>query len=144
MPLDRRTAQERDRDFIWRIYSNAYRIVVTHQLGEWDDALQKSAFSEKWGRGGFEIVSLNATPVGAVWVTSEKTFIQLRDLFLAPEYQGQGIGSCIVRQELDRARAVGKSLKLRVLKQSGAIRFYERLGFERCGETQTQYWMTSN
>lgn len=56
----------------------------------------------------------------------------------------RGVGSHVVRQELEKARELGVPLRLRVLKQSQAIALYERLGFTRCGETLTQYWMEAN
>ncbi|MCP1314600.1 MULTISPECIES: GNAT family N-acetyltransferase [unclassified Halomonas] len=115
--------------------------MVERQFGVWDDKLQKPAFDEKWRQGDFEILALNGTYVGAVWITKEEGFIQLRDIFLVPEYQGQGIGTQVVREELKKARAANMPLRLRVLKQSHAIALYERLGFTRCGETPTQYWM---
>ncbi|MFG6667534.1 GNAT family N-acetyltransferase [Halomonas sp. HNIBRBA4712] len=67
----------------------------------------------------------------------------LRENFRSGTYQGQGIGPHVVREELEKARAVGMPLRLHVLKQSRAIALYERLGFTRCGETPTQYWMAA-
>lgn len=141
MQIARLIAEESDRDFIWSAYSSAYQKVVERQFGVWEGRLQKSAFDEKWHQGGFEIIALNGNCVGAVWVTNEGDFFQLRDIFLAPEYQGQGIGTQVVREELEKARAANMPVRLRVLKQSRAIALYERLGFTRCGETSTQYWM---
>ncbi|WP_185859197.1 GNAT family N-acetyltransferase [Vreelandella populi] len=141
MQIARLIAVESDLDFVWSAYSNAYQEVVECQFGAWEGKLQRSAFDEKWHQGGFEVLQLNGTSVGAVWVTNEGAFLQLREIFLAPENQGRGIGSQVVRQELEKAQAVGMSLRLRVLKQSRAIALYERLGFTRCGETQDQYWM---
>lgn len=141
MPIARLIAAESDRDFIWSAYESAYQKVVERQFGAWEVKLQKSAFDEKWRQGGFEVLKLNGRCLGAVWVTNEESFLQLRDLFLLPEYQGRGVGSHVVRQELEKARALGVPLRLRVLKQSQAIALYERLGFTRCSETPTQYWM---
>ncbi|RUR30683.1 GNAT family N-acetyltransferase [Vreelandella nanhaiensis] len=141
MHIARMIAVEGDYDFIWGAYSSAYQKVVERQFGAWESKLQKSAFDEKWRQGGFEVLQLNGTCVGAVWVTNEGKFLQLREIFLAPQYQRRGIGAQIVRQELEAARAAGMSLRLRVLKQSHAIALYERLGFARCGETSTHYWM---
>jgi ribosomal protein S18 acetylase RimI-like enzyme len=65
----------------------------------------------------------------------------LREVFLVPAEQGQGIGSKLVLQEIAGARRLGKPLRLRVLRQNRARALYERLGFSVCGETETQYWM---
>ena len=77
----------------------------------------------------------------ARWTTSEAGYVRLRDLFLTPEYQGRGIGSRLVNEELAKARRLGKPLRLRVLKDNRARALYRRLGFTDCGETKTQYWM---
>ncbi|WNL41050.1 GNAT family N-acetyltransferase [Halomonas sp. PAMB 3264] len=144
MQTARSIAKESDRDFIWSAYSSAYQEVVERQFGVWGIRLQKSAFGEKWRQDGFEIMASNGIYSGGLWITSEEGFIQLRDIFLAPEYQGQGIGTQVVREELKKARAANMPLRLRVLKQSYAIALYERLGFTRCGETPTQYWMEAS
>ncbi|SJN14963.1 Acetyltransferase, GNAT family [Halomonas citrativorans] len=144
MHIARLKAAQSDRDFIWSAYESAYQNVVEHQFGAWEIKLQKSAFDEKWRQGGFEVLELNGRCVGAVWATNEGGFLQLRDLFLLAKYQGRGVGSHVVLQELEKARALGVPLRLRVLKQSQAIALYERLGFTICGETLTQYWMEVN
>ncbi|MGO2246374.1 MULTISPECIES: GNAT family N-acetyltransferase [Halomonas] len=144
MHIARLKAAQSDRDFIWRAYESAYQNVVERQFGTWEAELQMPAFDEKWRQGGFEVLELNGRCVGAVWVTNEVEFLQLRDLFLLAEYQGRGVGAHIVRQELEKARVLGVPLRLRVLKQSQAIALYERLGFTICGETSTQYWMEAN
>jgi len=141
MKLARRPAVESDRDFVWSAYSRAYREVVTRQFGAWHDGHQKPGFDEKWDRSGFEILEVDGTPAGAVWTTDERTFLQLREIFLVPTWQGKGIGTRVVRQELGKARSAGKPLRLRVLKESRALALYARLGFGICGETETQYWM---
>ncbi|MBZ5488959.1 GNAT family N-acetyltransferase [Halomonas aquamarina] len=97
MQIARLIAVESDHDFIWSAFSNAYQEVVECQFDAWEGKLQKSVFDEKWHQGGFEVLQLNGTSVGAVWVTSEGGFLQLREIFLAPEYQRRGIGSQVVR-----------------------------------------------
>lgn len=137
----RRSAAESDRGFVWDAYSRAYRDIATRQFGAWQDEQQKPGFDRKWDQGGFEILEVDGTPVGAVWTTDERTFLQLREIFLVPDRQGKGIGSRVIREEREKARRAGKPLRLRVLKESRARALYARLGFEICGETETQYWM---
>ncbi|MBE0465196.1 MAG: GNAT family N-acetyltransferase [Halomonadaceae bacterium] len=137
----RRKARKDDGAVVWHIYRSAYREVVERQFGVWEDKLQKSAFDEKWCQGGFEVLTLNGETIGAVWITWEENLIQLREVFLAPDHQGQRVGFQVLSEILAKARYEGLMLRLRVLKQSRAVRFYERLGFKHCGETVTQYWM---
>jgi len=141
MDVARRPAGPSDRDFAWTAYSRAYRDLVIRQFGEWKEGPQETAFDEKWDEGGFEIVEADGDPVGAIWTTDEGEFLQLREVFLLPDRQGNGIGSRLVREELATARRCGKPLRLRVTKGNRARELYERLGFRVCGETETQHWM---
>lgn len=55
---------------------------------------------------------------------------------VAPEATGNGVGTALVRAFETALREVSDSYGLNVLKSNAtAIRFYERLGFERVGET---------
>lgn len=56
----------------------------------------------------------------------------LTDLWVGPQWHGQGIASSLMRHAKDRAEAMGvKSLKLEVLDGNNrAIAFYRKMGFE--------------
>jgi len=53
----------------------------------------------------------------------------LEHFYLAPQYQGRGLGSAVLGAVLDRADAQGVSVRLDVLQGSAARRLYERHGF---------------
>ena len=141
MELTRRPAAELDRAFVWEANAQAYEAVVVRQFGGWDEALQKAKFNEKWEHADFEVIEVHGERIGAIWTTDEGEYLQLREVFLLPSHQGQGIGARLVQQELEEARCHGKPLRLRVLRESRARSLYERLGFAACGGTDTQYWM---
>jgi len=54
----------------------------------------------------------------------------LDHLYIAPQAQGQGIGSWVMAQVLDEADRRGLALRVTALKMSDANRFYQRHGFE--------------
>lgn len=56
---------------------------------------------------------------------------ELTDLWVAPQWHGQGIASSLLRHAKDRAEAMGlQSLKLEVLDGNDrAISFYQKMGF---------------
>ena len=137
----RRPAEESDRPFVWRACVRAYTDVVVRQFGTWDEDAIAENFAEKWSLGAFEVVELAGERVGAILVTEETDHVWLREVFLLPGHQGNGVGSALVRQELARAREVRKPLRLRVLRENRARRLYERLGLRVCGETDTHFWM---
>lgn len=84
-------------------------------------------------------------PVGALSVEETGDALFLADVEIAPEWQGRGIGSAIVRSLQERARAKGRPLELQVLHVNDRGRaLYERLGFRevRRDETRAQMrWM---
>ncbi len=51
------------------------------------------------------------------------------DIALLPEHRGRGIGTRLVQDVLDEARASGRSVSLHVEETNPAKRLYERMGF---------------
>ena len=63
--------------------------------------------------------------------------MNLRQIFLLPEYQGRGVGERCVEFVLAEARALGLPVRLAVLKVNPrAQAFYRRLGFVSTEETE--------
>ena len=141
MEFTRRPASSQDRPFVEAANRRAYEELVVRQFGAWDDDTQARNFDEKWQRAGFEIVEVAGTPVGAIWTTDQGDHLRLREVFLLPEWQGRGLGSHLVRQELGKARRRCKPLRLSLLRMNRARSLYERLGFSVCGEEETKLWM---
>jgi len=83
----------------------------------------------------------DGVPVGAICTTDDSNHLLLREVFLLPSYQAQGIGSKIVQQGLATARRAKKPLRLRVLRENQARELYERLGLVVYEETETHFWM---
>lgn len=119
----------------------AYEALVVRVFGAWDDEPIAADFAAKWGAGGFEIVEERGVPVGAVWVTDEGPYVRLREIFLLPEAQGRGIGTALIRAEIDAARRRGRPLRLRVLRANRARELYRRLGFVEREAEGEKVWM---
>ncbi|GJM43164.1 MAG: hypothetical protein DHS20C21_00060 [Gemmatimonadota bacterium] len=141
MKLTRRPAEDADKAFVQDANRAAYEDVVVRQFGQWDEAFHEYHFNKKWEDATFEIVESRSGPVGALWTTDEGDHLWLREVFLLPVFQGQGIGTALIRQELAKARRFKKPLRLRVLRENRALSLYERLGFSVCGETETHFLM---
>ena len=84
------------------------------------------------------IVIQQDLPVGRILVAEGEREFTLIDIALLSGYRNSGIGSHLIRQLLDRARAAGKPVRLQVLKSNPARHLYERLGFEMV-EEQSMY-----
>ena len=81
--------------------------------------------------------------IGVVSVVRRATDIFLSNIELLPAYQGQGIGTHLIRALITEARQKGIPITLQVLKVNPARKLYERLGFSINGETPTHYLMST-
>jgi ribosomal protein S18 acetylase RimI-like enzyme len=77
-----------------------------------------------------DIIVLNDTPIGRIYVDRREDEIRLLDIALLPAYRSQGIGTALMRDLMDEGAQTGKPVTLNVEQPNlGARRFYERLRF---------------
>lgn len=137
--ITRRAATDADKDFLRDIHHRAYRDVVTRQFGAWDEALQDEFFEKNWSGVAYEILLFDHRACGYVAVENFTDHIFVRELVIAPEFQGKGIGSAVLRAEMEKAAA--KCVRLQTLLHNRAAKLYERLGFREYGRTETHVKM---
>jgi ribosomal protein S18 acetylase RimI-like enzyme len=136
-----RPATARDRAFLLDLNRAAFRPSVELVWG-WDEDEQVAYFDQRFDPARRQIVHVAGEDVGEVAVEERETEIHLARIALVPAWQGQGVGTAIVRSVLDRAAASGKAVVLEVLHENPrAAALYERLGFERTGETVSHVLM---
>ncbi|HEY6729213.1 MAG TPA: GNAT family N-acetyltransferase [Polyangiaceae bacterium] len=135
-----REAEDSDRSFLRKLHHAAYRDVVTRQFGKWVESDQDAWFEQKQD-SPIKIIELDGVPVGAIAVHDADDHVFLAELQIAPEFQNRGIGSTMLRAELERATELARPLRLRVLFQNHARALYERHGFTVTGHTETHYLM---
>jgi GNAT superfamily N-acetyltransferase len=80
------------------------------------------------------IVEAAGAPIGRLYLDDRDGDLHLIDISLVPERRGGGIGTAIMADLLDWARAGGKTMTLYVEPPNPARRLYERLGFTAEGE----------
>ena len=89
---------------------------------------------------GYVVLS-GGVPAGRVLVDRSGHEDRLLDLAIAPEFQHRGLGGAVLRH-LAAGVAAGRGLGLAVDRaNTGALRLYERTGFVRCGETETDLFL---
>ncbi len=133
MNLRLRAAAPEDHAFLCALNRLAHQELVTRQRGAWDDDAERRRFEAKLRRGAFRIAELAGRPGAAVWSSVQDDHVFLHELLVLPEFQSRGIGSWILRQELARAAALGKPVRLHTLLLNRARELYTRHGFVETG-----------
>lgn len=76
-----------------------------------------------------EIVEVDGEAVGRVISDLEGDRLHLVDIALAPDRRGMGLGTILLTQLMDEARAAGLPMTLQVARDNPAMALYARLGF---------------
>jgi GNAT superfamily N-acetyltransferase len=100
----RRVATVADRMFARRMHHFAYRDLVERQFGAWVEEQQDGFFEASWAAQPNEIILFEGEPCGYVCVEDRPGDVHLRELVVAPDYQGRGIGSIVLDAVIDHAR----------------------------------------
>ncbi len=77
----------------------------------------------------FDVIQLNGTSIGRLYVSRWPEEIRIVDIALMPGWRRRGIGGELLRALQDEARDAGKPLTIHVERNNPALHLYERLGF---------------
>jgi ribosomal protein S18 acetylase RimI-like enzyme len=134
-------ADDSDKPYFQDLNEQCYRDVVTRQFGSWDPKTQRLNFNTKWPAQQFSKIIMDGNVVGGIWLDEHDEFRQIREIQIHPTYQGQGIGTRVVQDVIDKSQQMDKKLMLKVLHENHALALYERLGFVVTDDTGVQYVM---
>ncbi|MBO1909072.1 GNAT family N-acetyltransferase [Microvirga sp. 3-52] len=127
MTITHRPACSDDYAFALKLYVEAIRPLACAWI-KWIDADQTAEFVSLWRPNDTRILTLNSQDIGWVefrWIGDE---LFLKQLYITPKHQRQGIGSQVIRLLNEQARTA-KSMALFVMKNNPAFQFYRRHGF---------------
>ncbi len=136
-----REITEQDYDFIYRMKKDAYIKYVEMNFGEWKDEVQRGFFKvfiEKFKEGA-RVITFHGEDIGFYNACENDYMYEIGNICIVPEYQNRGIGTAILQNVL--AEHADKDIQLQYFKQNPVGSLYERLGFERIGETPYHYQM---
>ena len=137
-----RPASEEDREFIFATYKSTMKGYVDWAWG-WDEDRQQAGFWNHLPPSGFRVIVVSKSRVGAIHLSPDESgqSDHLGMMIIAPQWQRKGIGSAMLAKIIENARASGKALSLRVIKNNPAKRLYDRLGFAVTGEDEETWTM---
>lgn len=96
---------------------------------------QHAYYQAHYSDGELLIIELDGQAIGRLYMFWGPTTLNLIDITLLPEFQGQGIGSALIEAQLRRADEQGLHVELFVESYNPAQRLYGRLGFYVCGDS---------
>lgn len=138
-----RPITDTDREFLCSVYASTRQEEL--RLTDWDEA-QKTAFLEmqfsaqhehyqqNYKNTDFLIILFDNEAIGRFYISRWQDEIRIVDLSLLPEFRNLGHGSKILKDVLEEAAEVGKTVSIHVERFNPARNLYFRLGFEKKGE----------
>jgi GNAT superfamily N-acetyltransferase len=122
-------AEEEDRTFFRHAHHLAYRPVIEEMFG-WNETKQDGYADKDFDERKPHIIHKEGRQVGVVGWQIKPDHIWFGPIFILPEYQGQGIGTHVVKEFIKKAKVEKLPLRLQtLLLNEKAKAFYERLGF---------------
>jgi ribosomal protein S18 acetylase RimI-like enzyme len=93
-------------------------------------AAQYTYYHQVYKDTDFLLILRADVPIGRIYVHRMPGKICVVDIALLPQYTGQGIGTALLTELVDEARATSCEINLHVEPNNPAQRLYARLGFE--------------
>lgn len=95
---------------------------------------QTADYQRNYSDASFQIIERDGVAAGRLLVRRLDDAIYVIDIALLPEHRGAGIGTKLLKDLQEEARAAGKKLSIHVEQFNPARRLYERLGFQQVEE----------
>ncbi|MEM8898479.1 MAG: GNAT family N-acetyltransferase [Bacteroidota bacterium] len=134
-----RAVEEEDRAFFIHVHHTAYRETIEKLFG-WDGKVQDEFANKAFDEGVLHVITQERRQLGIVGWEEFPTHLLLKQLYLLPQYQGKGIGTEIINQSKEKAKALSKPIRLQTLLTNlGAKRLYEGHDFQ-VEEVTDHHW----
>lgn len=139
-----RTATADDLAFLARVYASTREEEL--RPVPWSDE-QKLAFLQmqfeaqhgeyhsRYPDASFDVIELDGTPAGRLYVHRREREIRIVDISLLPEHRAKGAGTSLLENLIRESETAGKPLTIHVETLNPAMRLYQKLGFRPIGET---------
>ncbi|GAB4200349.1 MAG: GNAT family N-acetyltransferase [Wenzhouxiangellaceae bacterium] len=134
-----RPATAADRDFLLDL---RLRVMDPHlRAGGIELSADEHAQRVDYRYADTHIIERQGSALGMIKLGQQSDELEVVQLQILPEYQGQGLGAAVMRRIVDDALARQQIITLKVLKHNPALTLYQRLGFEVVDEDALEYHM---
>lgn len=139
-----------DGEFLYRLYA-ATRLAELAPSG-WDDGqietflrmqftLQHNHYRCSHPAADFDLILVDGTPAGRLYVERSASCTLIIDISLLPEFRGRGVGGELLRRVTAAADAARTVVSLHVERNNSIRPFYQRLGFREVELRGIYYYM---
>lgn len=136
---DLRQSTMEDKEFIY----NLKKLVLKEYIDEiwgWDEEYQRKDFEMYYNPVNNKIITCNNSDIGILETSEDNDEIHIIEIAILPEYQGNSIGTNVLKQIIDNSKATDKRVKIGCFKiNREAKKLYIKLGFKQIEETLTHY-----
>ena len=102
---------------------------------------QTADYRGNYPDASFQIIERDGVAAGRLLVRRSDEAVHVIDISLLPEHRGAGIGTKLMKELQEEARAAGTKLSIHVERFNPARRLYERLGFKQVEEKEVYLLM---
>lgn len=138
-----RPAEERDREFLYQVKKQSNFGYISDLWG-WDEDFQRREFARDFQQiREFSVISVDDADAGFLQLQNGSDFRNVAEIHLLPPFQGQGIGSAVLRNI--QADAEGLPVLIGCFRANKrAYQLYQRLGFAPITENDTHFILIYN
>lgn len=104
------------------------------RIGRFDPARRRARMRRQFDAGILRIIEQDGAMAGCIGVEDTPGAVEIHSLFLDTHAQRRGLGEAVWRAVL--SEHPGRLFRIEVLKQSPALRFWQRQGFVLTGEAE--------
>lgn len=102
---------------------------------------QHQYYQMEFPNAQFDLIMLGTQAVGRLYIDRRHDEIRIIDIALLPEHRGKSLGGKLLGELIDESEKVSLPIRIHVEYNNPAMRFYQRLGFKKTGETGVYYLM---
>lgn len=131
-----------DYKFVYKVKKSAYKKYVEECWGPWIEENQQKYFENfiNQVKENAYIIQYDNKDIGFYnGEVLENGNYEIGNICIVSEYQGKGIGTKILKNILEKYK--NTDMEIQYFKQNPVGVLYERLGFEKIGETDFHYQM---
>ena len=139
--MNLRLAKAYELSILFDIHHTVFRSHI-EKLWGWDEDWQRLNFVTEFANTVTYVIEIEGKVAGYLQLLDEENRMYVQNLAVSPTFQGQGIGTQLLKDLQLRAKNQNMSVSLGVFQTNKRAKsLYEQLGFRKVNETRTHIEM---